>query len=436
MPVLPRSDILDFDGFVIRRGIGAGCMNARPPEMRQASLIKNPVSIRRDSARILGGDKAASPNQKRGKAPASVAADQGDGSVLSFIFDAQRGGQLSVHLLVRESEKPVQRADAGLELQGEGDTLAVKGNGPQSVPRTIELLPQELEESDSNMPVAVELESRVFAPGLGQCYESPAVNFSRWSSDRLGFDPKRPRDVPIAVRLEAEPAQGEPPTIHYTYISLQLSGRTQVAESQADDASGDADAPTISPRQHKAVSAMTFAQKLQYGGECFVLHEVFGVSSKASDAEPEGGNSDCVICLSEPRDTAVLPCRHMCFCSYCAGIVRLQCDRCPVCRQKVASLLQFKRNPDNSLSELRGDKGASTGSASTSGQVAGGLPITSAPAAIGSAVAASAAAAAGRRPSQDAVAPRAQGSTSRSSPIMSPRYQEGRASSSGMAAID
>merc|ERR1712176_1537645 len=66
------------------------------------------------------------------------------------------------------------------------------------------------------------------------------------------------------------------------------------------------------------------------------------MGSNASATE-EGGNPDCVICLSEPRDTAVLPCRHMCFCSYCAGIVRLQCDRCPVCRQKVASLLQFKR---------------------------------------------------------------------------------------------
>ena len=43
--------------------------------------------------------------------------------------------------------------------------------------------------------------------------------------------------------------------------------------------------------------------------------------------------------------TLVLPCRHMCFCSYCAGIVRLQCDKCPVCRQKVQSLLQFQQLP-------------------------------------------------------------------------------------------
>merc|ERR1719223_317531 len=78
--------------------------------------------------------------------------------------------------------------------------------------------------------------------------------------------------------------------------------------------------------------------------QCFVLHEVFGVTSKIShEGEHENGNSDCVICLSEPRDTAVLPCRHMCFCRHCAGIVRLQCEKCPVCRQRVAGLLQLHR---------------------------------------------------------------------------------------------
>merc|ERR1719210_2266855 len=51
MPVLPRPDVLDFDGFVMRRGASAGYRHSRPPEMRQAALVRNPVSIRRDSAR-------------------------------------------------------------------------------------------------------------------------------------------------------------------------------------------------------------------------------------------------------------------------------------------------------------------------------------------------------------------------------------------------
>merc|ERR1712232_481553 len=79
MPVLPRSDILDFDGFVMRRGVGGTGMNARPPEMRQGSLIKNPTNVRRDSARIMGHTSSLKDQ---------TSAD----SVLSFIYDAQRGG--------------------------------------------------------------------------------------------------------------------------------------------------------------------------------------------------------------------------------------------------------------------------------------------------------------------------------------------------------
>eukprot|EP00435_Cladocopium_sp_Y103_P002911 s3662_g1.t1 len=80
-------------------------------------------------------------------------------------------------------------------------------------------------------------------------------------------------------------------------------------------------------------SAHVIGQKLEHSGQCFILHEVFGAGPTGERTESNAprqsladheleGNTDCVICLSEPRDTAVLPCRHMCFCSYCAGIVR------------------------------------------------------------------------------------------------------------------
>eukprot|EP00929_Paragymnodinium_shiwhaense_P010204 TRINITY_DN114739_c0_g1_i1.p1 TRINITY_DN114739_c0_g1~~TRINITY_DN114739_c0_g1_i1.p1 ORF type:complete len:519 (+),score=124.67 TRINITY_DN114739_c0_g1_i1:107-1663(+) len=438
MPVLPRSDILDFDGFVLRRGNGSGYMAARPPEMRQASLIKNPVSIRRDSAKLLGS------NDELHK----------DASVLSFKFDAQRGGHLSVFLLVREIEKPLlSNTTAGTPPGGGLDMVAEeenskpaptsKGSPKESVPRTIELLPQESGDS-AHLPVDLELDSRTFQAGLGQCYESPLVDLSRWPAERLCFDAKSPKDIPIAVRLEAEPLEDEPPSIHYTYISIQCARSSGPVSDEQDDES-----PRRSTEQdsRRASSALIFAQKLQYGGECFVLHEVFGVTSKASEAEVEGGNSDCVICLSEPRDTAVLPCRHMCFCGYCAGIVRLQCDRCPVCRQKVASLLQFKRNADNQLepAEEIGPPASAPSPASTTAAAAGlealggqsaacaDMPATganlslqaAAPQSIGSAVAASAAVAASRRSSHASAA---------GSEAMSRRHSAASAASASSAA--
>ncbi|KAL4303570.1 hypothetical protein GQ457_10G013640 [Hibiscus cannabinus] len=60
----------------------------------------------------------------------------------------------------------------------------------------------------------------------------------------------------------------------------------------------------------------------------------------------------CVICMTEPKDTVVLPCRHMvrlavinhsyCMCSDCAKQLRLKSKRCPVCRHLIQELIEIK----------------------------------------------------------------------------------------------
>lgn len=327
MPVLPRPDVLDFDGFVMRRGTSAGYRHARPPEMRQAALVKNPVSIRRDSARATevcrGGvhdtDRVASPGEAtvapQMHSDVKAAESEGGWLTLSFTFDAAKPGVLSVHLFTREVER----------------CSALPGGGSAT---TIDLCPQwpdgeageERAEAPQGGMAPLALAPQRFEAGLGQAYESPPLDLARRPVEALAFDPERPRDIPVAVRLEVDALPGGEVCVHHSYLSLHRAALR----------------PEAGPRRQQW-SVQVYAQKLQYGGQSFVLHEVFGVSSKSLDMELDCGSSDCVICLSAPRDTAVLPCRHMCFCSYCAGIVRLQCDRCPVCRQKVVSLLQFKR---------------------------------------------------------------------------------------------
>ena len=61
------------------------------------------------------------------------------------------------------------------------------------------------------------------------------------------------------------------------------------------------------------------------------LAEVFGLD--------EWEQESCVACLSEPRDTILLPCRHLCICSSCFSHLTL--DRCPVCRATFSSYLRF-----------------------------------------------------------------------------------------------
>lgn len=55
---------------------------------------------------------------------------------------------------------------------------------------------------------------------------------------------------------------------------------------------------------------------------------------------PEG--AECIICLCEPRNTTVLPCRHMCLCSECAEELRKSSSTCPICRTCVEALLQIR----------------------------------------------------------------------------------------------
>ncbi|KAH6826408.1 RING/U-box superfamily protein [Perilla frutescens var. hirtella] len=84
-------------------------------------------------------------------------------------------------------------------------------------------------------------------------------------------------------------------------------------------------------------------QILSIDGARYELREIFGISDSDESAisDVESGK-ECIICLTEAKNTAVLPCRHMCLCSDCAKELRLQSNKCPVCRQPIKELLEIK----------------------------------------------------------------------------------------------
>ncbi|XP_059447950.1 probable E3 ubiquitin-protein ligase LUL4 [Corylus avellana] len=84
-------------------------------------------------------------------------------------------------------------------------------------------------------------------------------------------------------------------------------------------------------------------QILWIDGVRYELREIYGIgSSVVEDFDDSDPGKECVICMIEPKDTTVLPCRHMCMCSECAKALRMQSNKCPICRQPIEELLEIK----------------------------------------------------------------------------------------------
>ena len=94
-------------------------------------------------------------------------------------------------------------------------------------------------------------------------------------------------------------------------------------------------------------------QKLFVDGLTYLLQEIYGIENKnaltvsgepclPSDDDLEDNSSECVICMSDARDTLILPCRHLCLCNGCADSLRYQANNCPICRSPFRALLQLK----------------------------------------------------------------------------------------------
>lgn len=62
----------------------------------------------------------------------------------------------------------------------------------------------------------------------------------------------------------------------------------------------------------------------------------------SGDEEYEESGGDCVVCMSDARDTLILPCRHLCLCNGCAESLRYQANNCPICRAPFRALLQIR----------------------------------------------------------------------------------------------
>lgn len=152
-----------------------------------------------------------------------------------------------------------------------------------------------------------------------------AIDFQRWPLEVFWKLKQKRKDViPIVLSLEAPGAQS------VVHISLDVP-RTPDKETQLN------------------LQCKVLRQKVVIDQKEYLLEEIYGLADLGKDdgAHDETSHGEpCVVCLSDPRNTAILPCRHLCLCEECARELtigaQLRGDTCPICRGKIQTIQVFE----------------------------------------------------------------------------------------------
>lgn len=174
-----------------------------------------------------------------------------------------------------------------------------------------------------------------FQKGLGQKFCQPSgtgIDLGFFELEDLS-KPSPAEDVfPLVISAETcEPPLSTDKNLHETAPST--SPHMQITQAILEK-NGD------EPFQVRVIRQILWIDEVRYE-----LREIYGIGSSDTESfNDDDAGKECVICMTEPKDTAVLPCRHMCLCSECAKALRLQSNKCPICRQPIEELIEIKIN--------------------------------------------------------------------------------------------
>ncbi|XP_034474806.1 E3 ubiquitin ligase RNF157 isoform X2 [Drosophila innubila] len=163
-----------------------------------------------------------------------------------------------------------------------------------------------------------------YEKGINQCFSQPSHVFNPQliHEDDLVYNAGRDQ-YPVAIHCVIEEGNEECRQSHTTICVIDHHPETRTFVLRA------------------------LKQKIFVDGLCYLLQEIYGIENKAvnkssQDEEIDDHGSECVICMSESRDTLILPCRHLCLCNSCADSLRYQANNCPICRAPFRALLQIR----------------------------------------------------------------------------------------------
>ncbi|XP_061837231.1 E3 ubiquitin-protein ligase MGRN1b isoform X1 [Nerophis lumbriciformis] len=194
----------------------------------------------------------------------------------------------------------------------------------------ITLYCQAFEEFSNGMAVyspkdsAMASETVHYKRGVSQQFSMPSfkIDFTEWKEEDLNFDLDR-GVFPMVI---------------------------QAVVDEGDDCLGHAHVLLAAFERHVdgSFSVKPLKQKQIVDRVSYLLQEIYGIENKnnqetkPSDDENSDNSNECVVCLSDLRDTLILPCRHLCLCNSCADTLRYQANNCPICRLPFRALLQIR----------------------------------------------------------------------------------------------
>uniref|UniRef100_A0A3Q3FDB8 E3 ubiquitin-protein ligase n=1 Tax=Labrus bergylta TaxID=56723 RepID=A0A3Q3FDB8_9LABR len=158
--------------------------------------------------------------------------------------------------------------------------------------------------------------------GVSQQFSMPSfkIDFSEWKEEDLNYDLDR-GVFPMVIQAVVD----EGDCLGHAHVLLAAF------ERHVDGSF------SVKPLKQKQI-----VDRVSY-----LLQEIYGIENKnnqetkPSDDENSDNSNECVVCLSDLRDTLILPCRHLCLCNSCADTLRYQANNCPICRL-FRALLQIR----------------------------------------------------------------------------------------------
>lgn len=147
------------------------------------------------------------------------------------------------------------------------------------------------------MPVTIP-----FQKGLGQKFRQPSgtgIDLGFFELDDLS-KPSPGEDVfPLVISAETS-SPPHPTDEHIGDATPCTSPHMQITQAVLEKNNED-------PFQVRVIRQILWVNEVRYE-----LREIYGIASSAAEGfkDNESGK-ECVICMTEPKDTAVLPCRHM-----------------------------------------------------------------------------------------------------------------------------